>query len=241
MTDEIVACRECGSVNAEATELVGQLRADIRHLEADLRAKRARLAAMRGEQASAAEGAAEKALALEVLSEWKRLCSPRARELNGPRLEKTLARLRAGYTADQLRQCIHGYAARPYVVGGVRSSIGLPSQRHVDPDVIFRDAKHVDAGIAIGDEEDGDRIPLDAIERISWRQVQRANRQLIVSTLEHRFGGPLEDGGFLSWPCPRCDNDPATTLRIAPTGYSWLAACSTCGLTDDVLLGAVRR
>jgi len=239
--DELVACRECGCVHQEATELVARLRADIRNLEADLRGKRSRLAEMRGQQAAQAQGSPEAAVANQILLEWRRVLAPKTRELNGARLEKTLARLRGGYTADQLRQCIAGYARRPYVIGnGRRSPVGKPSERRVDAELIFRDAQHVDTGIALELDESSDWLPLEAVERVPWRRVQQANRRVIVAALERQFGGGLDDGAFMAWPCPRCDNHPAATLQVAPVGYSWLAACSSCGLTEDLLLGAVR-
>jgi hypothetical protein len=244
MKSEIVACAECGCVNAQATDLVARLRADIGNLEADLRGKRARLSEMRAEQSAEAESKPEAELALAILTEWKELCAPYTRELGGKRLETTIARLRGGYTAEQLRQCVQGYARRPYVVGrGTRSPVGSPSQRRIDATLIFRDAKHVDAGIALelelGNHGNG-RIPLDAIERVPWRHVQAANRRVIVHSLEREFGGGYDEGnGFTSWPCPRCQNAPSLTLRIAPLGMSYLAECGACGLAEQQLLEAI--
>lgn len=243
--DEIVACSGCGSVNTQATEQLARLRADVANLEADLRGKRARMAEMRAEQSAAAEARPEATVALEILNEWRELCAPYTRELGGKRLDTTIARLRGGYTAEQLRQCVQGYARRPYVVGrGQRSPVGNPSQRRIDATLIFRDANHVDAGIALelelGSNGHGARIPMDAIERVPWRQVQGANRRVIIRSLEREFGGGYDDGnGFMAWPCPRCQNAPALTLRVAPLGLSYLAECGACGLSEQQLLEAI--
>jgi transcription elongation factor Elf1 len=78
------------------------------------------------------------------------------------------------------------------------------------------------------------------MERLSWRRVQMANRRLIVRSLEEQFGKGLDDGyGTVAWPCPKCNNHPASTLRVAPSGMTWLAQCSSCGLDETRLIAAI--
>lgn len=70
-----------------------------------------------------------------------------------------------------------------------------------------------------------------------WRRLQRQERDAIVAFLRDRFGAPFDDGGYLLWPCPWCDNDPALTLRVAPAGaLSWLVATACCHRGDAELL-----
>jgi hypothetical protein len=150
---EVVACPACGVVNEQASATVAGLRADIANLEVELRSKRARISALLGEQAAAIQDGDGHAEAMEILREWRRLCSPKARELGGPRLERVMARLAAGYTTADLLLAVRGYAARPFVVNGKRRAVGKPSQRYVDAELIFRDATRVDVGIQIATEE----------------------------------------------------------------------------------------
>ena len=153
-SDGPIGCAECGALNQEATALVARLRADLHHAEVELRAKRARISELRSEQTAAAANDQTANAARAVLEEWRRTCSPKARELDGKRLVLAVARLNAGYSQADLMQAVHGYACRPYVVNGRRLATGTPSQRFVDATLIFRDAQHVDAGIAIATEED---------------------------------------------------------------------------------------
>jgi hypothetical protein len=149
MNDELIACDDCGCLNHQAMALREQLEL----AERDLRYARVEIAKLKDERAQSPKASPHYSDAMEVLGYWKQLCAPRTKELNGKRLEKAIARFNGGYDMAQLKLAVFGYSRRPYVTVGGRSSKGLPVQRHVDAELIFRDAKHVDAGIEMAEDE----------------------------------------------------------------------------------------
>lgn len=61
----------------------------------------------------------------------------------------------------------------------------------------------------------------------------------LISGLISRFGAAIvNDDGSRDWPCPVCDNHPASTLHVSAGGA--YAACSACGSTTRALLAALR-
>lgn len=103
--------------------------------------------------------------ALEVANYWKQLLAPRTRELKGPRVDNTYARLKGDgtgkpYSVDDLKQAVYGYYCCQYVVDAKRVSSGKPSERHVDLELLMRDPKHVDKGIALARENAGYDVEL---------------------------------------------------------------------------------
>jgi hypothetical protein len=154
-------CSECGGENAHAEqavaerdELLAVAREDIANLERELRVKRAQIARMRAEQDGALQNHPHYAAGQRVLQHWKKTCAPKARELGGKRLDVVLARLNGGYTEADLKRAVDGYGMRPYVVNGKRAAAGARDDWWADAELIFRDAKHVDAGLRIADHAD---------------------------------------------------------------------------------------
>lgn len=65
-----------------------------------------------------------------LIDRWREATGhPRAKH-SKDRFDVIKARLRDGYTLDQLELAIDGIAAFPYVINGQRVSQGKPSQRH---------------------------------------------------------------------------------------------------------------
>ena len=150
-----------GEVDEEATARIAELRAelaealeDLAGVERELRGKRSTITRLRAEQGAAVRSSPRYEPAMHVLQEWKRLCAPRAKELDG-RAELVIARLEGAYSEDDLKTAIAGYAAFPFVVEGRRSTRGQPAQRFVDAELIFRDARHVDAGLTLAHQAEG--------------------------------------------------------------------------------------
>jgi hypothetical protein len=236
--DGIVACLDCGCVHDDATALVAQLRADVENLERELRTKRSKIKQLQGDAAHKAQSSPHYQTALRVLSFWKHICLPSAKELNGKRLENCIARLCGGYNENSLNESVLGYSQYPYIVDRRRSAMGEPHEWAADAEMIFRSAKFVDAGIRLSKSHNV-QIPLSVLAQIPYRQVQRANRRAILEFLTDTYGQLLEDGGFYQSPCPRCNNAVAP-LWIAPDGYSWLAVCKSCGLNEDAILALIK-
>lgn len=149
MASEIHACQACGVIDERANTVIAELRETVTQLGIEVASKRKAIKALRADQSG--EHPPEYDDAMEVAEYWRDHCSPRARELNGTRLRNTVARLRAGYDVDTLKQAIDGYAARPNVRDGVRVRHG--GRRYCDLELIMRDEKHVQSGVEIAVEE----------------------------------------------------------------------------------------
>jgi hypothetical protein len=238
---ELIVCEDCGTLNERATALFSQIREDVQHLERELRAKRAKISRLEADRFAKLRKHKRFDDAIEVLEHWRAVCMPSAREIaSEDRLTPVLARLSGGRTVEELKLCATGYARRPYVTKEGRASQGRPSEWFADAELIYRKDENVRRGIALAATTKTDPSPgTGDMERIPWKQVQLANRRLIVRALTKKFGDPYEDNGYLAWPCPRCDNHPMTTLRVAPVGMTWLADCSACGLNELLLIPAI--
>ena len=91
--------------------------------------------------------------ALDVLEFWAMTLHPGAREIEGgERLKNVIDRLsgKGGkpYTVSDLKECVRGYEAYPYVVNSRRVKNGSPAERRIDAELIFADPKRVDQGRA---------------------------------------------------------------------------------------------
>lgn len=237
---ELIACDACGTLNERATALFAQIQEDVQNLERELRAKRAKISRLEADRWEKLRKHRRYGDAMEVLGHWRDVCMPSAREIdNQERLSAVLARLSGGRTVEELKLCATGYAKRPYVTKDGRTATGRQSEWFADAELIYRKDENVRRGIALAAATAEPDRPV-SLERVSWRAVQAANRRLIVRALEARFGRLYEEGGgWLASPCPRCDNHPAMTLRVAPVGCGWLADCSQCGLDETRLIAAI--
>lgn len=232
----IVGCIECGAVHGPASALLTELQEDVGNLERELRVKRSQIKSLKHEQDQSLKQSPYYPAAMRVLNNWASLCAPNTRELTGGgRLEKCIARLKGGFTEQDLDLAVLGYSRFPYVGKNGRIHLGTKKQWFADAELIFRTPQNVKRGMDMA-SDDAPEIPYEMLERTHWRRVQQANRKLITNYLTNRMGGPLESNDFLMWTCPVCDNHPSMTLRVAPVGYSFLATCSGCGLTDERLL-----
>jgi len=222
-------------VHDEASALVASLRGDMDNLERELRSKRAAIKRLQSEQDQQLRASRHFAAAMRVLETWRALCAPAARELGGRRLELVIARLNAQHSEQELTEAVVGYARLPFIVDRRRSPHGTKAQWFADADLVFRDAKHVEAGIRMAGQDVVEGIPEALLAVIPWRRVRAANRRAIIAMLRKRFGGGLEDNGYLNWPCPRCDNHPTCSLRIAPVDIGTME-CFACGLGETQLI-----
>ena len=146
MNEDTFHCPECGSVIEEMVKL----RENLALAERDLRNKRAQISRLTKQQAEAYPPEYDDAM--EIAEYWRDLCMPRARELNGTRLTNTIARLKH-YPKSELKLSVWGYAQRPNVRDGRRVREDQGGDRHVDLELIMREARNVDRGIAIAEQE----------------------------------------------------------------------------------------
>lgn len=66
----------------------------------------------------------------DLIDHWKEATGHPRAKLSKDRFDVVKARLKDGYSFEQLRLAIDGIAAFPYVVNGQRVAAGKPSQRH---------------------------------------------------------------------------------------------------------------
>jgi hypothetical protein len=150
------ACPACGLSSVE----FARVREDLANVESELRGKRSQLKRLKKAQS---ELTPEESGAVQVvLSHWKAVLAPGAKELNGARQEAVLARHRGGYTVEQLCRCADGYALKPYLVNGRRTHEGPKDARKVDAAFIYDNPQRVDQGLAIADQADALRGALAA-------------------------------------------------------------------------------
>jgi len=91
---------------------------------------------------------------MEVLRYWKAKIYPGARELNGSRLQNTVARLSHGYTVEDLKRSIDGFAHRPNLKYGRWVPPDQGGDFKADPKFFMADAARVDEGLRIADRYD---------------------------------------------------------------------------------------
>jgi hypothetical protein len=111
-------CGECGLAVDEHVARVYEAQLEVkegavRDAELALRKERALVRKLRGEREDSRYMDPFYADAQAVFDYWVKNNCPNAREFNGERLEHVLARLHAGYTADDLRRACDGARKRP--------------------------------------------------------------------------------------------------------------------------------
>lgn len=147
------------------------------------------------------------------------------------------AALSEAQAAQRIRRAFVGAGRYPFVVNKQRSPTGTESQRYDDVDTVLRDEKQIEKLISLADAEPQVKPHVapapPRMEFVHWQTVQRRNHEAIVKCLKGLFGNPVRAAdGLEYWPCPRCKNDPALTLRVHET----FASCSACGLDDRQML-----
>ncbi len=158
-------CTACGVVHENGTlkgleEMLAQHDETVEALQANLVSNQRKIAALKSMLAEKRDSHPKREEVLHLFGRWNQLCRQnRCRECNGERFDKPAARLQAGTPAQEIEWAIQGYAARPYITGpGKRSAEGNRNQRFDELDLICRDEKHVEEGIALyleaGMEED---------------------------------------------------------------------------------------
>lgn len=248
LSDGRVFCEACGAVHETATALLAESRAATISLSAILGQKDAKITRLEQGKADKLQRSKNIDKAREVLHHWQAVCMPNAREIESEdRLANVLARLAGGFTVDDLKRCADGYAKRPYVVNGKRSANGTPTERHADAELIYRDPKRVQAGLALAEAPAVTEPPTDW-QRIDWRKVKWANHREIIRALTESSGKPYYDQLSRSHhtECPRCQGaltvfDPdlgagGSMLRCTGTGLG-----DGCDLDEKTFFRAMRE
>jgi hypothetical protein len=210
VVDGIVACPGCGEVNDLATERLAVLQQDVENLERELRSKRARIKHLQADQAAVIKAHPLYQDAQDVLEHWREKCMPGARDLNGPRLKNTIGMLALKpkpYTVEELKRCADGYALKPYVVNGRRSASGSHDDWYADAELIYRDDKHVQAGLQLKAAHEAMQQALSEPEQATPASAPLVTAQTPYGARIARYANSL---GFAVFPCAPNQKVPAT-------------------------------
>lgn len=148
---EQVFCTACGTINETATAHMAEMAGSIANLGIELNRKQGQINRLRKQQKE--ERPPEYDDAMEVAVYWRDEVRPTAIELNGPRLQNTIDRLKHGYSKEDLKLACWGYRCRPNIKDGKRVRRNQGGRRYDDLELICRDAKHVEDGMDIAMEE----------------------------------------------------------------------------------------
>lgn len=146
---EAVFCPQCGTMLDDIAARLAEAEQTVIGLSSELAKKVGQNKRMQGQRANGHPPEYDDAM--EVAEYWREMLAPRTKELQGPRLEKTIERLQGGYGKDDLKQAVYGYWCKPNVMDGKRVRRG--GKRHADLELIMRDAGRVDRGIEMAEAE----------------------------------------------------------------------------------------
>ena len=221
MDEPEVRCANCGFPVPEAVPLQA-----LEGLERERRGQRAKLSKYERETAQELLQSPHYPDACEVLRHWANVCAPKAKEVESKeRLAKVIARMNGGYTVEELVRAADGYGRRPYVMDGRRRSFGRPDQKYVDAELVFRDDRHVQAGLSLAETPEEPDPP--GWDHIDWRRVRRANHRVILRALAASYGPAHYDEVSRTHhtTCPRCggfltvyDHEATVTLLLCACG-----------------------
>jgi hypothetical protein len=142
-------CPACGTF----IERLADFESTVSGLGVELAKKTAAIKRLQGGQANGRPPQYNDAM--EIALYWKALCMPKARELEGSRIDRTCARLKH-YSKDDLRKAVFGYSCYPHRGEyGKRLRAEQGGKWDADLSKIMLDPTHVDAGIAMADREQG--------------------------------------------------------------------------------------
>jgi hypothetical protein len=147
---ETLFCTECGSVLEHLQHRFDELTETIKSQAIDIARRQSTINSLR--RAQTEERPPEYDEAMEVAEHWRTVLAPRARELNGTRVQAVIARIKH-FSKTELIKAIDGYAYRPNIRDGKRVRPDQGGKRWVELDLIMRDAKHVETGIEIYEAE----------------------------------------------------------------------------------------
>jgi hypothetical protein len=245
MRDDLVACHSCGEINAEASERIEVLEGDLTRTERAMRGLRRVIATLEGERGRKLESDPKYPQAKEVLTSWKTLCMPTAREpYSETRIKPALARLHGGYTVPDLRSACQGYARFPYIVRHRRTAFGQPTDRMVEAEFIFRNPANVDRGIAMVNADiNSDQVP-GHVAKVPWSVVWAQNQRLVIAAMRkyHQHGGRQPTPQTCEWPCPWCQRSQRSgvmVVQLATHPRGQIAHCDTCQKTENDVLKAI--
>jgi hypothetical protein len=216
---------------------------DVGNLEQELRGKRQLVKDLRS-QGDETNTELDKA-AKEVYAYWRQKLRPSARAFGADRKKAVTGRLREyapNLRADKLHEGV-GELKRAIDGAQIGAYVDNRGVRHDDLELICRSPKYVEKFIAIADAASQPReTAQEGSETYLWTRQWSRNRRALLKALQVAFGKGHDDyDGAIYFPCPKCLNDPLTTVRIAaPGAYGVIARCVQCKATEYEFLKALR-
>ena len=176
-------------------------------------------------------------VAMRILNRWRELLRSQ-RQGAGRQAARELSRSPEAKPRGGPQHCSR--RLQPLPVRGQRAAI---TRWPANPVVcrrrssIFRTPQHLKRGIDLAQDQVA-TVPHAIVEQIPWHRVKELNRRAMMRYLTECFGQPMDftEDGWLSSPCPRCDDGRAlaTPLQISNGSHdlTYVARCSHCGLAD---------
>lgn len=119
-TGEVAGCPRCREVAVE----------DVAHLEGELRKAHRKIARLEADKQREREGDPQRHQIIELIERWKMATGhPRANAHTADRFDLIRARLREGYTVEDIELALDGLGHFRFVVDGRRSRKGQRHQR----------------------------------------------------------------------------------------------------------------
>lgn len=148
---EPIYCEACGVIQEQAMRLVAEQEETIVRQAKDRNRLQKLIDQLRKKGDTSRPVEYEDAMEIAVY--WKEKVAPLARELEGPRLDKTIARLKH-YSKEELLRAVFGYSCRPHRGDyGKRLRMSEGGKWDADLEKIMQSGKTVEAGIRIANEE----------------------------------------------------------------------------------------
>jgi hypothetical protein len=134
-------CPRCEDVNVE----------DVTNLERENRRLMRKVREMERDREAERQQDPERQTILSLIERWKlKTGHPKSNANAGDRFDAVKARLREGYTVEQLELAIDGIGAFPYVVNGQRLPEGKRSQRHDRLGIVLKGGEDVERFAVLG-------------------------------------------------------------------------------------------
>lgn len=150
-----------------------------------------------------------------VFEAWRAATGKDPAKLTADRRAKITARLREGYTVDDLVAAVEGVALSPWHMGENPSGV-----RYDDLTLVLRDGTHTERFMALGDGSGGNPPPgrSEALRTPSSR-VSREDSPVLARVVKRQRGCDGCDMGWLTDPdgkvrlCPVCDREDDHAMR----------------------------